>query len=150
MLCLKIRINTGMIMPKFSQESFKKLSMCHIDLQVLFYEVIKYYDCKILESYRDAADQEKDFAAGKTKLHYPYSKHNHMPALAVDVAPYPIDFKDEKRNIWFGGYVCGLAQILKESGKMTHAIRWGGAWEGLGKLEAGKSLEDSDHFELLT
>ena len=46
-------------MPKFSQDSFSKLSTCHPDLQVLFYEVIKYYDCTILEGYRNQVDQDK-------------------------------------------------------------------------------------------
>src|SRR6185312_8627115 len=119
-------------MPKFSQESFSKLSTCHQDLQVLFYEVIKYFDCTILEGYRNQEDQEAAFAHGQTKLHYPDGKHNSQPSMAVDVAPYPPNFDDEKLFIWFGGYVLGIAQRLKEEGKMTHSVRWGGSWDGLG------------------
>ena len=136
-------------MPKFSQESFSKLSTCHMDLQVLFYEVIKYFDCTILCGYRDKADQEAAFAAGMTKLHYPDGNHNHNPSTAVDVAPYPVDFKNEKLAIWFGGYVLGIAQKLKDEGKMTHGVRWGGAWDGLGKLDTAGQLNDDDHFELI-
>jgi peptidoglycan L-alanyl-D-glutamate endopeptidase CwlK len=139
-----------MLMPKFSQPSFSKLSTCHIDLQVLFFEVIKYVDCIILEGYRNQEDQEKAFAAGNTKLHWPNGKHNHQPSMAVDVTTYPIDFKNEKLAIWFGGYVLGIAQKLKDEGKMTHGVRWGGAWDGLGKLDTHGQLQDPGHFELIS
>jgi peptidoglycan L-alanyl-D-glutamate endopeptidase CwlK len=136
-------------MPKFSQESFSKLSTCHPDLQCLFYEVIKNFDCTIIEGYRNQADQEKDYAAGKTKLHYPEGKHDRQPSTAVDVMPYPVDWNNNHLSLWFGGYVMGIAQKLKDEGKMTHAIRWGGAWDGLGKLDTKAQLDDADHFELI-
>ncbi len=136
-------------MPKFSPESFSKLSTCHQDLQVLFYEVIKYIDCSILEGYRNEVDQEEAFSKGTTKLHWPHGKHNNNPSLAVDVAPYPINFNDEKRSIWFGGYVLGIAQKLKDEGKMAHSVRWGGSWDGLGKLDKADQLNDFNHFELI-
>ncbi len=136
-------------MPKFSQSSFSKLSSCHIDLQVLFYEVIKNFDCTILEGYRNEKDQEEAFAKGNTKVHYPNGKHNRTPSLAVDVIPYPVDWNDNKLHLWFGGYVLGIAQILKDQGKMTHAVRWGGSWDGLGKLDKPGQLNDPVHFELV-
>ena len=137
-------------MPKFSQASFSKLSTCHHDLQVLFFEVIKYFDCTILEGYRNEVDQEAAFAKGNTKLHYPDGKHNQQPSMAVDVAPYPVNFNDDKLAIWFGGYVLGIAQKLKDEGKMNHSLRWGGSWDGLGKLDRPGQLNDADHFELVT
>lgn len=136
-------------MPKFSQQSFSKLSTCHSDLQALFYEVIKYFDCMVLEGYRNKEDQEKDFAAGTTTLHYPNGKHNHNPSMAVDVTPYPPNFNDMKRSTWFAGYVMGIAQKLKEEGKMNHLVRWGGSWDGLGKMDTSCQLDDLEHFELI-
>lgn len=136
-------------MPKFSQSSFSKLSSCHHDLQVLFYEVIKRFDCTILEGYRNKEDQERAFNTGHSKLHYPHSRHNHNPSIAVDVIAYPIDWNDINLCLWFGGYVCGIAQVLKEQGKMQHSIRWGGAWNGLGKLNKPGMLNDLVHFELI-
>lgn len=136
-------------MPKFSQDSFSKLATCHPDLQSLFYEVIKFFDCTILEGYRNQEDQEKAFSSGHSKLHYPSGKHNHQPSMAVDVTPYPIDFNDAKLAIWFGGYVLGIAQKLKDEGKITHAIRWGGSWDGLGKIDRAGQLNDACHFELV-
>lgn len=136
-------------MPKFSQSSFSKLSTCHRDLQVLFFEVIKNFDCTILEGYRNESDQEKAFVKGNTKLQWPNGKHNANPSMAVDVTPYPVNFNHEKLSIWFGGYVLGIAQKLKDEGKMSHSVRWGGSWDGIGRLDRWDQLNDSDHFELV-
>lgn len=137
-------------MPKFSQESFSKLTTCHQDLQALCYEIIKYVDCTVLQGYRNEEDQEKAFAQGSSKLHFPHSFHNLQPAMAVDLTPDPIDYSAGKHLIWFGGFVQGIAIKLKEEGKMTHSIRWGGAWNGLGNLNNGHELCDLVHFELVT
>lgn len=136
-------------MPKFSQSSFSKLSTCHQDLQVLFYEVIRYVDCTVLEGYRNKEDQDRAFAEGKSKLQFPHGRHNRQPSMAVDVIPYPIDWKDTRMHMWFGGYVQGIAQRLKDEGKMTHGVRWGGSWDGLGELNTPKQLNDLVHFELI-
>ena len=136
-------------MPKFSQESFSKLSTCHHDLQALFFEVIKTFDCTVVCGYRNQADQEAAFNEGNSKIHYPNSKHNFSPSIAVDVVPYPVNYNNHKLSLWFGGYVLGIAQKLKDEGKMTHAVRWGGAWDGLGKLDNDMQLNDDDHFELV-
>ena len=82
-------------------------------------------------------------------MHFPDGKHNSQPSLAVDVTPYPINFNDNKLSIWFGGYVLGIAQKLKDEGKMEHSVRWGGAWDGLGKLDSPGQLNDAVHFELV-
>jgi peptidoglycan L-alanyl-D-glutamate endopeptidase CwlK len=134
-------------MPKFSQASFSKLSTCHQDLQVLFYEVIKYFDCTIIEGYRNQEDQEKAFAAGNTKLHWPNGKHNRQPSMALDAAPYPVDWKNEKRMYWFAGYVMGIAQKLNSEGKMTHALRYGGDWDSDKNIN-NENFKDLVHFEL--
>ncbi len=135
-------------MPKFSEESFSKLSTCHRDLQVLFFEVIKYFDCTVLEGHRSATDQNDDFKLGKSKLEWPNGKHNAMPSNAVDVAPYPINFNDTKRFYWFAGYVMGIAQMLKDQGKMLSAIRYGGDWKG--DMQLDQAWNDLVHFEIIT
>ncbi len=135
-------------MPKFSQESFSKLSTCHIDLQVLFFEVIRHFDCQVLEGYRNQEDQEKAFQAGNSKLHWPNGKHNHQPSLAVDVSPYPVNWNNSKRFYWFAGYVMGIAEKLKEEGKITHAIRYGGDWDGDFQID-DQTFNDLVHFELI-
>lgn len=136
-------------MPKFSQSSFSKLTTCHPDLQALMFEVIKYFDCTILEGYRNEADQEKAFNAGNTKLHWPHGKHNGLPSMAIDVAPSPRpDWNKTSDFIYFGGIVMGIACMLKESGKMTHSVRYGGDFNQNDRITDSKFL-DSVHFELI-
>lgn len=135
-------------MPKFSPSSFSKLTTCHPDLQVLFYEVIKSFDCKIIEGYRNKEDQEKALLSGTTKLHWPYGKHNHQPSMAVDAAPYPIDWKDIHRFYYFSGYVMGIAQRLKDEGKMSHTVRFGGDWDSDDEV-SDERFKDLVHFELV-
>jgi len=139
-------------MPMFSQESFSKLSTCHIDLQTLFFEVVRYYDCKVIEGFRNEMEQQIDFDIGATKLQWPNGKHNAQPSLAVDVAPFPINFSPNHTNMarfyLFAGYVMGIAEQLKVQGKMTHSIRWGGDWDSDKDLSDQK-FNDLVHFELL-
>lgn len=135
-------------MPMFSQASFSKLSTCHIDLQTIFFEVVKSWDCTILQGFRNQEDQEKAFADGNTKLHWPNGKHNHQPSLAADVTPYPIDFDNTKRLYLFAGYVLGIGQRLYDEGKVTHLLRWGGNWSGDKRLPE-QSFNDLVHFELI-
>ena len=135
-------------MPKFSNNSFSKLATCHMDLQVLFYEVIKSFDCQILEGYRSQEGQERAFETWHTQLHWPDGKHNKQPSMAVDVAPYPVDWKNTKRFYWFAGYVMGIAQKLKDEGKITHVVRFGGDWDRDTDIDDQKFM-DIVHFELL-
>lgn len=119
-----------------------------MELQTLFYEVVRTFDCAILEGYRNEADQEEAFKHGFTKLHFPQGKHNATPSMAVDVAPYPVDFNDTKRLYYFAGYVMGIAMRLKEEGKMTYSIRYGGDWDRDKDLSDNK-FQDLVHFELV-
>jgi peptidoglycan L-alanyl-D-glutamate endopeptidase CwlK len=136
-------------MPKFSRRSIIALSSCHPDLQVLLNYAIKTFDFTVTEGFRNEADQNKAYASGNSKVRWPNGKHNTKPSLAVDIYPYPINFDDEKLQLWFGGYILGLAQILKDEGKIKHSIRWGGSWNGLGKLNSGNMLNDLGHFEVI-
>lgn len=136
-------------MPKFSSPSSMKLFSCHPDLQVLFREVIKHFDCIVLDGQRSEYMQNKAYESGHSKLKFPASKHNKNPSMAVDVAPYPLNFDDTKLSLWFGGYVLGIAQKLLDEGIMQHSVRWGGAWDGLGKLVRSGQLNDPHHFELV-
>lgn len=65
-------------MPKFYETSFGRLKTCHIDLVRLFSEVVKHFDCTVLEGSRGAVVQMGHYHSEprKTKLVYPLSKHN--------------------------------------------------------------------------
>jgi peptidoglycan L-alanyl-D-glutamate endopeptidase CwlK len=119
-----------------------------MDLQVLFFEVIRSYDCIVLEGYRNQAAQDDAYARGTTTLKWPNGKHNISPSNAVDVAPYPLDWKNTKRFYHFAGFVLGVAEELKLQNKISHAIRWGGDWNSNNNLE-DQTFFDLVHFELV-
>ena len=135
-------------MPMFSESSRSKLITCHPDLQVLFFEVIKKFDCKVLEGHRGEEAQAVAVAQGASKLDWPNGKHNSMPSMAVDVAPYPVVWKDTSRFFWFAGFVMGTAEQLKAAGKMTYGVRFGGDWDRNYDINDEKGLRDLVHFEL--
>jgi peptidoglycan L-alanyl-D-glutamate endopeptidase CwlK len=97
-----------------------KLAECHLDLQRLVQAVADgvsagdlatagVTDVTVLCGYRGQADQEAAFASGASKVHYPNSRHNVKPSAAVDLAPYPIDWKDRERFLVLRGYVLAKA-----------------------------------------
>lgn len=137
-------------MPMYSYDSLQQLSTCDKELKVLFMEVIKDFDCKILEGFRNEADQQKAFKAGNSKLQWPNGKHNHLPSYAVDVSPYPVDWNNVSRFFWFAGYVLGTADRLYRDGTMKHRIRYGGDWNRNYDITDEKGLRDLVHFELVT
>ena len=126
----------------FSERSLNNLSECHPLLQDVFFEVIKIIDCSILEGYRNEFDQNRYFHQGLSKLRFPKSKHNKTPSLAVDVAPYPIDWSDRQRFILLAGTVKGVAH------QMDIRIRWGGDWNCNNDL-SDESFLDLPHYELI-
>lgn len=139
-------------MPHFSETSKKRLSTCHPDLQRLFNEVIKEFDCTILEGHRGEEAQNKAFKEGKSQLKFPQGNHNAYPSNAVDVAPYPVEFplstdseytvrKKLMQFTFFAGFVKGIAY------KMNIGIRYGGDWNQDNNLKNNK-FDDLVHFEL--
>ena len=132
-------------MPRFSKQSKRKLAACHEDLQRLFNEVIKNFDCTIVCGRRGKLEQNFLRVRGRSKLWYPNSKHNKVPSLAVDVAPY-ISGKgiswNSKQCYFFGGYVMGVAASLGIS------IRYGGDWDKDKDIN-DQSFNDLVHFEIM-
>jgi len=127
---------------KFSEQSESRLLTCDPALQEVFVHVLEVHDCSILEGYRDAETQNEYYRTGKSKVQYPDSKHNSHPSLAVDCAPYPIDWADTKRFYYFAGIVKGVAASLGVE------IRWGGDWDSDNVLD-DQTFMDLVHFELV-
>ena len=128
-------------MPRFSTKSKSKLHSCDERLINLFNEVVKHFDCMILEGHRGKEKQNADYDKVNSKVRYPDGKHNKSPSVAVDVAPYPIDWKDRDRFHYFGGYVLGVAK------QMGLNIRWGGDWNQDTQTKDNK-FDDLVHFEI--
>jgi len=129
-------------MPIFSRASKQKLATCDIRLQRIFDRVIQEYDCSIISGRRDQEEQNELERNGRSKLKFPHSKHNKSPSLAVDAAPYPIDWSDRERAGVFAGFVLGVAFQL------GIPIRWGGDWDGDWQVR-DNVFDDLWHFELI-
>lgn len=120
-------------MPKFSARSLDLLSTCHPHLQQIMKKVIEETDIAILCGHRSHASQDLCFANKTSTLAWPKSKHNHKPSLAVDVAPYPVDWDNVQA-------FRDLAVIIKRVAKeLEIPVEWGGDW---------KNFRDYPHWQI--
>jgi peptidoglycan L-alanyl-D-glutamate endopeptidase CwlK len=135
-------------MYRFSRKSKAKLAKLHPILKEILEEAIKIIDFTVLETDRNKEIQNKLFASGASKVQWPNSKHNLDPnrnpeyALAADIAPYPIDWKDLRRFYYLQGIVRGIAQMKRIR------IRWGGDWDQDGEVN-DQTFNDTPHVELI-
>jgi len=120
-------------MATFSARSKNKLSQCHPDLQNLMNAAIEHYNFTVLCGHRGQEEQDAAYSKGTSKLKYPMSKHNKIPSLAVDIAPYPIEWRNTYKFEVLAHIVKGLAK------EMNIDIVWGGDW---------KTFKDYPHYEL--
>jgi peptidoglycan LD-endopeptidase CwlK len=127
-------------MPRFSQSSLVHLQTLHADLRVVMLDVIEHYDFRILEGHRSTTLQGKAFAQGKSKVRF--GKHNVLPSLAVDIAPWPVDWQDRGRFAVLAGFVLLAARLRGIE------LRWGGDWDRDGRTLDNK-FDDLVHFELV-
>ena len=132
-------------MPKYSRNSKKKLETCSEPLKLLFTEVIKHFDCTIVEGHRGQRNQDRFFDEGRSRIKYPNGKHNAWPSRAVDVAPYlngGVSW-DSRHCLYFAGLVMGIAK------QMDIEIRWGGDWDRDNEPVTDQDFQDLVHFEFV-
>jgi len=129
-------------MATFSAISKERLSTCDERIQRVMYEVVKTFDCMIIEGHRGEAEQNRAVSQGKSKVKFPNGKHNSLPSKAVDVMPFPVDWKDMKRMCYFAGYVMATAL------SMGIKLRWGYDWDGDKDLN-DQTFYDGPHYELV-
>lgn len=129
-------------MPQFSTKSREKLMTCDMRIQKIMNEAIKYIDFTILEGHRGEELQNMYFEQGKSRLKFPNSKHNKIPSLAIDIAPYPIDWNDREKFYYLAGVIRGIA------GSMGIKIRHGGDWNSNNNFR-DQTFFDLPHFELV-
>jgi len=121
-------------MAKLGRKSLERLGTCHEDLQIIVHELIKVMDVSVICGVRGEQEQNKAFRDGKSNLQFPNSKHNRTPSEAVDVVPYPVDWKDIGRFERMVGAIQAIA-IMKGI-----KIRVGADF---------KSFKDYPHIELV-
>jgi len=130
-------------MPEFGSKSKNRLRSVHPDLCRVLEEAIKVVDFTILQGFRGKAAQNEAFDSGKSKLRFPDSKHNTFPSLAVDFAPWPIDWQNIGQFEYVAGVIAGCAQTLGVP------VRLGRDWDRDG-LSVDERFKDYGHVELVT
>jgi len=138
--------------PTFSDHSLSRLYTCHANIIIIFKEVIKHYNCRVVWGWRNEEAQNDMFHAGLSKKMWPNSPHNTVTpdgepcACAIDVAPWiqhvGIDWEDHQRFINFDGFVKGVAA------DMRFEVRSGSDWDRDWDLK-DQTFIDRAHFEIL-
>jgi len=101
-------------MYRFGTESIQKLSTADVRLRQLANDVLKEMDLTIVYGERNQETQDRLFDEGASKLRFPDSSHNHSPSLAIDVIPYPSQWKASKEEFtrmrelfnYYAGFRC--------------------------------------------
>jgi peptidoglycan L-alanyl-D-glutamate endopeptidase CwlK len=124
----------------FSKRSLARLETCDHRLQIVMKRAIARFDFTVLCGHRSKQEQEDAYERGASKLRWPNSKHNKTPSLAVDVAPFPIDWDD------LGRFREMARIIMEEADKAGIKLRWGGDFNMNGKPD--DKFVDMPHFEI--
>ena len=138
-----------------SARSHKALESCHTDLRTLAQSAITctQVDFMVLEGYRSIARQHELYKAGRSKIDgiNKQGTHNVLPSLAFDICAFVGGCAswDVAYLTYLGGVLTALALKLKQEGKILHALRWGGNWDGDGKIIKDQNFIDLPHFEIL-
>jgi len=125
-------------MPRFGSRSRRRLKGVDTKLVNVLNETIKLMDITVIEGVRSKDRQAELLEKGATKVKY--SKH--MEGKAVDIAPYPIQWKDRERFHYMGGIIRGVAS------QMGVKVRWGGDWDSDGEIK-DNNFDDLVHIELV-
>ena len=145
-----------------------KLAQVDIRLATIIEIAGHYLDIVILDGHRGKQKQNELFENGQTKLVWPHSKHNKLPSLAIDFAPYSkrygviIGTETQIKNIsdklgrskhyirqWvreqytlYAGFILGIGAGRGEQ------LRWGGDWNrNFDTLD--NNFDDLGHIEIL-
>ena len=130
-------------MPKLGKRSRSRLKGVDSRLVNVLNEVCKYFDITVIEGLRSQERQNELVAQGKSKTKF----GKHVQGKAVDIAPYPIDWKARDDFHYLGGFVLGIAS------QMGINIRWGGDWSDSSLSQNRRTTKDSNfddlvHFEI--
>jgi peptidoglycan L-alanyl-D-glutamate endopeptidase CwlK len=133
-------------MASYGNASKHRLESARYDLRRWAERLILRFDHTVVCAHRGAEAQEEAFRNGKSKVHYPNSRHNSYPSLALDLAPWDadvgrIDWGARERFILLAGMGLQLAY------EMGLPITWGGDWDNDTYMR-DHSFQDFPHFQL--
>jgi|TARA_R100000951_G_scaffold1557_5_gene3276 peptidoglycan L-alanyl-D-glutamate endopeptidase CwlK len=130
---------------QFGASSQARLSELHPHLIHILSKALdkSIIDFTVIEGHRTVERQNELYRMGKSKIdgYTRKGKHNYSPSLAVDIAPYPIDWTDVNRFYFLGGVIKATAKEL------GYDLRWGYDWDGDGDFK-DQTFNDGPHFEL--
>lgn len=135
---------------KFDSASAKRLKGAHPLLQRLLIAARAQIPFTVMDSQRGRVAQETAFRKGHSKAKFGQSAHNWDPAVAVDLAPTPLDWNNKNSFIalWkvIGYYDPKSGKGAGLALQMKIPLRWGGDWNmnGLWTDDGW----DFPHFEL--
>ncbi|HDY89413.1 MAG TPA: M15 family peptidase [bacterium] len=129
-------------MPYLSKRSEGKLITCREELQRICRSVIQYYDFAVIHGYRGRVIQNELYRQGFSKLKFPKSYHNKKLSEAVDLAPYPIDWRDTRRFDILAG------RMLETADMMGLTLIWGGDWDNDDDLK-DQTFNDLGHYQII-
>jgi len=124
-----------------SDISKSKLDTCHPDLQMIFERVSYVFPILVLKGHRSKKQQEALYGIGLSKLIFPESKHNSTPSLAVDVAPFPLNWQNELMFYFLAGVVKCVCSELHIN------VIWGGDLR-ISTFGEDKKYNLINHYEL--
>jgi hypothetical protein len=129
------------------EKSERNLSQCHRALQdvIRTAHYLSPIPFAVLHGHRGEAAQNRAFEMGRTKKRWPDGNHNKLPSTACDVAPLPINWSDEPKNL-ARFYQLG-AIILTVAGLLGIEIRGGWDWDRDLDL-TDQTFDDLGHVEL--
>lgn len=145
----------------YSETSKKRLSTCHVDLQLIFNCAIADKDICILCGHRSEEEQFPLYTKGRKLengiwvIEDPLkvvtykdgkekkSEHNFFPSKAVDAVKWfkekpHIRWKDKNSFFELNNVLQAHANFLFNAGKISHRLFWGGNWK----------MKDDGHWQL--
>lgn len=128
----------------FGISSLRSRDELHEDLKRIVDEAIKIIDFAIVDAYRGEREQNAAFAAGNSQKKFPNSKHNVLPAIAVDLCPYRngLQWKDREAFYFLAGIIRAIAFNLGIK------IRQGVDWDMDNNFH-DQEFNDLPHLELV-
>ena len=124
-------------MPKFGKRSLANLKGVNTKLVNVLNQTIKHFDFTVIEGVRSLETQKEYVDKGVSKT----MSSKHLLGRAVDIAPYPIDYDDEERFVYLGGFILGVASQLGVK------LRWGLDWNN-DTYTRDTKFRDLGHFEI--
>lgn len=134
-------------MYKFGNKSKENLSTCRLELQQVAWHTmgLDIVDFACIKGHRTKEKQDESFAAGKSKVQWPDSKHNAEISEAFDLVPC-VNGKES----WVVSHCIFLAGIVMASAAVLgYKVRWGGNWDMDGEVMTDQKFQDLVHYELV-